>query len=70
MYDVIISGGTVIDGTRAPGRRTDVGIRDGRVVHVGTIDDDAVQVIDAAFTANRPGTLLRSGRDTAGTALA
>lgn len=55
MYDVIIRGGTVIDGTGAPGRRTDVGIRDGRVVHVGPIDGDAAQVIDATGKMVTPG---------------
>ena len=29
MYDVIIRGGEVVDGTGGPRRRADVGIRDG-----------------------------------------
>src|SRR5581483_9455449 len=33
--DVVLRGGTVIDGTGSPGRAADVGIADGRIVAVG-----------------------------------
>ncbi len=36
-YDIIVRGGTVVDGTRLPRYRADVGIRDGRVVKLGRI---------------------------------
>ncbi|MHB8329619.1 MAG: N-acyl-D-amino-acid deacylase family protein, partial [Acidimicrobiales bacterium] len=35
MDDIVIRGGTVIDGTGAPGRLADVAIRDGRIAAVG-----------------------------------
>ena len=35
-YDEVIKGGTVIDGTGAPARIADIGIRDGKIV---VIDD-------------------------------
>jgi len=47
MFDLVIRGGTVVDGTGAPGVRADLGVRDGRVVEVGEIAGDAEIVIDA-----------------------
>ena len=39
MLDYVIRSGTVIDGTGEPGRLADVGIRDGRIVAIGQIDE-------------------------------
>ena len=55
MMDVVIRGGTVVDGTGAPGRRADVGIRDGRIAAVGTVTGDADRVVDAGGCVVAPG---------------
>ena len=55
MFDLVIRGGTVVDGTGAPGVRADLGVRDGRVVEVGEIAGDAEIVIDADGLLVAPG---------------
>ena len=55
MLDIVIRGGSVIDGTGAPAQRADVGIKDGRVVAVGVVDESAAEVIDATGMYVTPG---------------
>ena len=55
-FDVVIAGGTVIDGTGKPGIRGDVAIKEGRIVQVGTVGKgNAAQTIDARGLAVAPG---------------
>lgn len=55
MLDVVIKGGTVIDGTGAAGVAADVGVRDGRIVTIGTITESANETIDATGLLVTPG---------------
>jgi len=55
MLDCVIRGGTVVDGTGAPARRADVGIREGRIVAVGEVTEDAREAIDANGLVVAPG---------------
>ena len=60
MLDVIIRGGTVVDGSGGEPRHADVGIRDGRIVAIGSVeeggvDEEARQTIDATGKIVAPG---------------
>lgn len=57
MFDLVIRNGNVIDGTGAPARAADVGIRGDRIVAVGVIDTDtpAGRTIDARGRVVCPG---------------
>jgi len=54
-YDLKIAGGTIVDGTGAPGVRGDLAVRGGRVVAVGKADGNARQTIDAGGRIVAPG---------------
>ncbi len=53
--DLVIRGGTVVDGTGAPARTADVGISNGVIVEVGRIDTHAERTIDADGALVTPG---------------
>jgi len=55
MLDIVIRGGSVIDGSGSSARQADVGIRGDRIVAIGEISEDAEQVIDAAGKVVAPG---------------
>jgi N-acyl-D-aspartate/D-glutamate deacylase len=54
-YDLIIRGGTVIDGTGRPARPADVAVTGGVVAEVGKVDAPAATVIDADGALVTPG---------------
>lgn len=55
-YDLLVAGGTVIDGTGRAGSLQDVAIKDGRIAAVGRIArSQAAQVIDASGLVVAPG---------------
>ncbi|NUR55906.1 MAG: D-aminoacylase [Acidobacteria bacterium] len=55
-FDVLIRGGTVYDGTGAPGRRADVALRGDRIAAVGALEGaTAATVVDASGLAVAPG---------------
>lgn len=56
MLDLLIKGGLLFDGTGAPSRRADIGIRSGKVVRIApSISEDAAETIDAAGLWVTPG---------------
>jgi N-acyl-D-aspartate/D-glutamate deacylase len=56
MFDVVIKGGTLIDGTGAPGRTGDIAIRDGVIVELGgRVTGAAHRSIDADGALVTPG---------------
>src|SRR5689334_13665433 len=56
QFDVVIRGGTVIDGTGTARYRADIGIADGKIAEIGRIPaHDADQVLDANGHVVAPG---------------
>jgi N-acyl-D-aspartate/D-glutamate deacylase len=53
--DLVVRGGTVVDGTGAPPRTADVAVTDGCIVDVGRVDSSAHRVVDADGALVAPG---------------
>ena len=54
-YDLLIRGGTLVDGTGAPGRAGDLAIRDGHIAALGSVQGSATREIDATDKVVCPG---------------
>ncbi len=55
-YDLLIRGGTLIDGTGSPKRVADVAVKHGRIAAVGdAVEGDATRIIEAEGLAVTPG---------------
>lgn len=55
-FDVLFRGGTIYDGTGAPPRRADIGIRGDMIVSIGDLSKDSAKlVVDATGLAVAPG---------------
>ena len=55
MYDLIIRGGTVVDGTGGAPFAADIAVRDGKIVALGEDLGDAAQVVEANGLTITPG---------------
>jgi N-acyl-D-aspartate/D-glutamate deacylase len=55
MYDLIIRGGTIIDGTGMPRFKGDIGIAQGKIAAIGRLRDGARETIDAEGHVVAPG---------------
>jgi len=55
QFDLLIRGGTLVDGTGAPAQRSDLGIRDGRIVAIGDVRGRATRTVDADGAVVAPG---------------
>lgn len=56
-YDLLIKGGTILDGLQTPRYRSDIGVRNGKIVEIGgnLSAAEAAEVIDAAGKIVAPG---------------
>ncbi|HTO46330.1 MAG TPA: amidohydrolase family protein [Burkholderiales bacterium] len=55
MFDLILRGATVYDGSGTPGRTADVAVRDGRIAELGRVAGAARETVDASGRALMPG---------------
>ncbi len=55
MYDLVIRGGDVVDGSGLPAFRADVGVREGRIARIGRIPARGAEELDARGLVVAPG---------------
>jgi N-acyl-D-amino-acid deacylase len=55
MFDLVIRGGTVVDGSGRPRYRADVGVRGGRIASIGKISETGSEEVDAEGKFVAPG---------------
>ena len=66
IYDRVIKDGMIIDGTRAPRYRADIGIKDGRIARIGHIDAALADEVDIGEIAHPGRKHGHDGRDDSG----
>lgn len=55
-FDLLITGGDIIDGTKAPRQRADIGVKDGKIVAIGNLQGrTAARHVDATGKVVAPG---------------
>jgi N-acyl-D-amino-acid deacylase len=54
-FDILITGGTIVDGTGSPGHPGDIAVKDGRIAAIGEIEASAGKMIDATGLVVAPG---------------
>ena len=59
-YDLVIRGGTLVDGSGAPRFTADVGIKDGMIAEIGRITSAASHTIEADGLIVSPGFITSS----------
>src|SRR5207253_230100 len=55
MLDILVKGGSVVDGSGAPARRADIAVSNGKITEIGRISGPAKQTIDASDLVVAPG---------------
>jgi len=55
MLDYLIRGGSLIDGSGAPRRTADLGVKDGKIIEIGKLSEPAARIIDADGLILAPG---------------
>jgi N-acyl-D-aspartate/D-glutamate deacylase len=55
MFDLLIRNARLVDGTGAPERRADLGVKDGRIAAIGDLDGPAAKTVDADGLVLAPG---------------